>query len=909
MPAALAWATAWWLTGAPAFAGPAAALLWAVVMVVALAVAAFAASAARRKHSRPAFRSPSHRSPFRGSDLPAWQRGPWQRAPWWRVTRATLAGTVLVCVTAAALLASLVAVAAAARLPAEIAAVAATHSSVTARIVVRSVPVGAPALSGFGGTGADTGAGADTGSGRIRFSGTLVAVDAVTGRTAAAAAAATGAAREGRSVPVLVFASGSPGDSLRIGATVRVDATLVATEPGDAAALLVFALGRPVPVSEAPWWLDWADALRSRFAAAAATLPGDGGALLPGLAIGDTSAVGDDLDAAMKSSALSHLTAVSGANCAVLIAIIMLLGGRFRLGRLRLGRGARITLSLAVLLGFVVLVTPEPSVLRAAVMAAVLLIGVGVGRPGRGVPLLALSVIVLLATDPWLSRSYGFALSVLATGGLLVLAGPLTRSLARWLPTGLAALIAIPLAAQLACQPVLVLLSPTFPLYGVPANLLAEPAAPLGTVLGLAACLLLGWLPGLASVVLWTAWVPSAWIAAVARTTAGLPGSSLPWPGGPFGVAVTAVLTAAVLVLFLRHGTGTRKRSGPGEQGPGPGPGRGRDGTSRSRRGDGSGLRRGPQRMLRRILWLRRRPRARGRGRTRSTLDGWSAVALVVLVLFVGGYAGTLIGQAVGRALTFPADWQIAACDIGQGDAVVVRDHGADRDRFALVDVGPDPKPLQRCLRSLGIDRIDLLVLTHYDMDHIGGIAAVIGRVGTALVGIPENAQDERLHARLAEGGAEVRQAAKGDAGTLGGLRWDVLWPVRGGSEMQTGNPGSVTIEFDGRGIRSVFLGDLGEDAQDALDRVSAPGRVDVVKVAHHGSRDQSPPFYAELHATVGLISVGAGNRYGHPTASLLDLLRSVGTLAVRTDRQGLSVVAPASTGGGALAVWTEKGG
>ncbi|WP_281534803.1 ComEC/Rec2 family competence protein [Cryobacterium breve] len=449
-------------------------------------------------------------------------------------------------------------------------------------------------------------------------------------------------------MPVLVFAAAAAADGLRIGATVSLDATLVATEPGDAAALLVFDDGRPVPVAAAPWWLDWADALRSRFAAAAAALPGDGGALLPGLAIGDTSAVGDDLDAAMKSSALSHLTAVSGANCAVLIAIIMLLGGRFRLGRLRLGRGARITLSLVVLVGFVVLVTPETSVLRAAVMAAVLLIGVGVGRPGRGLPLLALSVVVLLATDPWLSRSYGFALSVLATGGLLVLAGPLTRSLARWLPTGLAAVIAIPLAAQLACQPVLVLLSPTFPLYGVPANLLAEPAAPLGTVLGLAACVLLGWFPGLAGVVLWSAWVPSAWIAAVARTTAALPGSSLPWVGGPFGVAVTVLLTAAVLVLLLRRGTATGARAGIGERGLGLRPGR--DGTSRSRQGEGSGARRP------------RRPRAGGTGRTRSVLDGWSAAALVVLVLFVGGYAGTLIGQAVGRAVTFPADWQIAAC-------------------------------------------------------------------------------------------------------------------------------------------------------------------------------------------------------------------------------------------------------
>jgi competence protein ComEC len=279
----------------------------------------------------------------------------------------------------------------------------------------------------------------------------------------------------------------------------------------------------------------------------------------------------------------------------------------------------------------------------------------------------------------------------------------------------------------------------------------------------------------------------------------------------------------------------------------------------------------------------------------------WPAGALALLLTVVCAYSGLLIGSGVGRAAAFPADWQIAACDIGQGDAVVVR----DRDRYALVDVGPDPKLLAACLHTLGIARINLLVLTHYDMDHIGGVGAVIGRVDTALVGIPENAQDERLHERLAEGGAVVRESARGDRGTLGGLRWEILWPVHGSPVMQVGNPGSVTIAFDGRGIRSLFLGDLGEDAQNALRRVAAPGQLDVVKVAHHGSADQSPELYAALRATVGLISVGADNGYGHPTRRLLDILASVGTLAVRTDRQGLAVIAPAR--GGALTLWTEK--
>lgn len=785
-PAATAWLAAWLLIAFPGWAPGAQAALWAAALGVGLVVA---------------------RRLVRARGAPAW-------------------GVGLVCCAAAALMASAVTVAAPGRLPETVRESAARQESVTVLLTVASIPVqtqsfGAPAL--FGPAGSDSGA-----SARVRFRGTLTGIEQ-------GEVARKGAGR-GLSVPVVVFAETASGQAtaLQIGSGVRLDATLRLTAAGDAASALVFGRGPPELLVTPPWWLGWAGELRTLFTTAAGDLPGDGGDLLPGLAIGDTSSVEADLDAAMKTSSLSHLTAVSGANCAVVIAGVMLLTGF-----LGLRRGIRIAISLLTLLGFVVLVTPEPSVLRAALMATILLLGIASGRPGRGVPLLALVVILLLAADPWLARSYGFALSVLATAGLLVLAGPLTRMLHRWLPTWLAAVIAIPLAAQLACQPVLVLLTPTLPLYGVPANLLAGPAAPAATVIGLIACLLLPWLPGVAGGVLYLAWLPAAWIAAIARTSAELPGSRLPWLGGPLGVLVTVLLTVAAVALVMR-----------------------------------------------------------GRGQVRAR---WPIAAIAVLVLAAGSYAGSLIGAGVGRAVAFPADWQIAACDIGQGDAVVVR----DRDRYALVDVGPDPALLADCLDTLGIDRIDILVLTHYDLDHIGGVAAVIGRVDTALVGIPENADDERLHDALAAGGAELRGAARGDTGTLGELRWEILWPVRGSAVMQTGNEGSVTIGFDGRGIRSLFLGDLGEESQDALRRSSSPGEVDVVKVAHHGSGDQSPELYADLRATVGLISVGRENGYGHPTDTVLDILAAAGTLALRTDQQGLLVIAP-GPGGGALTVWSE---
>ncbi|WP_104081401.1 ComEC/Rec2 family competence protein [Cryobacterium sp. Y11] len=721
-----------------------------------------------------------------------------------------LVASVVLCCTGAALIASAVAVWSPVRFPAVLQGAAQSQSTVTATVTVWSVPVPMKAFIGTGN------------SGRVRYRATLTQL-AARGETVAV------------SSPVVVFAEEAHnGNEPEIGSSLQLRGTLRPTELGDAAVALLFATDAASMLALPPWWLQWANDLRSGFKTAATSLAGDGGDLLPGLSIGDTSAVSADLDAAMKASSLSHLTAVSGANCAIVIASIMLLGGY-----LRLRRTWRILLSLATLLGFTVLVTPEPSVLRSAVMATVTLASIGAGRPGRGVPTLLFVVIGLLAIDPWLARNYGFALSVLATAGLLVVAGPLCRVLSQWMPTALAAIIAIPLAAQLACQPVLILLNPSLPLYGVPANILAGPAAPVATVVGLVACLTLPVLPGVASGLLALAWIPSAWIAAVAQTVSTLPGTRLPWPGGAPGVLLLVAVTLLTLVVVLR--------------GPSARPAR------------------------------------------------WPAAVLAVLLVGLGGYAGSLIGTRIGRAVSFPANWQIAACDIGQGDAVVVR----DGDSYGLVDVGPDPKLLSTCLNTLGITRIDLLVLTHYDLDHIGGVDAVIGRVDTALVGVPENAQDESLHERLAAGGAVVRQAARGDSGTLGGLHWNILWPIRGATTMQVGNPGSITITFDGLGIRSIFLGDLGQDSQDALRRVSPPGRVDVVKVAHHGSADQSPELYAELRARVGLISVGAKNTYGHPTDKLLNILSSVGTVSVRTDREGMSVVAPGVNG--TLVLWTEK--
>ncbi|MEO6941721.1 MAG: ComEC/Rec2 family competence protein [Terrimesophilobacter sp.] len=637
---------------------------------------------------------------------------------------------------------------------------------------------------------------------------------------------------DGITIPALIFGEAP---SAGIGTELRASGTLATTDDGDRVRFLIFARGSPRTLASPPWFLEWSNALRSGFRNTAHGLPGDGGALLPGLAIGDTSAVSPSLDTAMKSTSLSHLTAVSGANCAVVVALIMILGRA-----LGASRRVRVVMSLAILTGFVIVVTPDASVLRAAVMAAIVLGSMATGRPARGLPVLCLALIVLLAVDPWLSRDYGFILSVLATAGLLVLAGPLAGVLSRWLPVPVAAVVSIPLAAQLACQPVLILLNPAIPVYGVIANLLTEPAAPIATVLGLLGCVGLPVFEPFGRVVMVVAWLPSAWIAAVARFFADAPGAQAPWlPDGWGSAALTIVIALVLLVVFRPRTRVTRRLAG----------------------------------------------------------------ALVISVI---AYVGAIAGAQVGHRNALPPSWQVAACDIGQGDAVLVRSLG----EVALIDTGPQPERLDACLDELGVDRIQLLVLSHYDLDHVGGTAAVVGRVDRAIVGPISDGGDSALRTKLSDAGARVDEVSRGETGMLGELRWQVLWPPDRLGSIEPGNPASVTVRFDGVGecangcLSSLFLGDLGEEAQSRMLGIAHPDAVDVVKVAHHGSADQCERLYERVQARVGIIGVGAGNSYGHPTDVVLGILRRVGTVATRTDLDGMVLLSPSS--GGGVMVWTE---
>jgi competence protein ComEC len=304
-------------------------------------------------------------------------------------------------------------------------------------------------------------------------------------------------------------------------------------------------------VSQAPALFAKADSLREHFLARSLARGGDAGALLPGLSLGDTTGVPDDLERDMRRSALAHLVAVSGANCALVVGIAVwvtaLLGGSVR---------ARLISGSVALVGFVILVTPEPSVIRAAVMAVIVLFAMAIGRPFQGLPVLGITVWVLLLIDPWRSVELAFVLSVAATAGILLGYARLADVLQRVMPKPLAWFVALPLSAQLAVQPIIILLRPTLPVWGIPANILAAPAAPLVTFLGVLGAIT-GPLPDpVSEFFTWLGWFPAAWIAGIARAVSLAPLTEVSWVAGVPGLMALAIVTTLALMAIRARKSG-----------------------------------------------------------------------------------------------------------------------------------------------------------------------------------------------------------------------------------------------------------------------------------------------------------------------------------------------------------------
>ena len=291
-------------------------------------------------------------------------------------------------------------------------------------------------------------------------------------------------------------------------------------------------------------------------------------ALVPGVALGDDHALPAQVREDMRTVSMTHLTAVSGQHVAIILGL-----GLTGLGALP--RRWRALLGTVMLTLLVILVRPSGSVLRAATMGAVMLLGVVAGRRAASVPALCAGAIVLLLIDPWQSRDYGFALSVAATAGIVIGSKPVAAHLSRRLPRWLAAAVALPLVAQAACGPILILLQPSVGAWSVPANLLSEPAAVIATISGLLAAMIAPAWPAAAAVTAWPALAACSWMVWVAGFFAHLPGAALPWPEGLTGALALGACEIGVLLAVsprarraLADGAGRLRRRARGRLAP-----------------------------------------------------------------------------------------------------------------------------------------------------------------------------------------------------------------------------------------------------------------------------------------------------------------------------------------------------
>lgn len=614
--------------------------------------------------------------------------------------------------------------------------------------------------------------------------------------------------------PALVTATDGAWLTLRPGQPITVSGRLA---PSDGGAIAAFLRAEGTPEVRGPpsWASRMTEPLRHGLREAVAGLAPEPRGLIPGLVIGDESLLPEQVRQDMTTTSLTHLTAVSGTNVTIILVVAM---GLARWCGVR-GRALPV-LGLAAIVGFVLLARPEPSVIRAAVMGAVAVIGLVVAGRRRGLSALATAVIVLLLADPWLARAPGFAMSVLATGGILVFV-PRWQQAMSWLPPWLATALAVPIAAQAACTPVLVTLSDEISLVSVPANLLAAPLVAPATVLGVAAAAVAPvWSAG-AVACAWLAGWPAGGIAWIAAWGSALPRSTMPWPAGATGVVVALVAVAGLVGL---------------------------------------------------LPWVLGRP----------VVSATVAIGVVALIVVVPSPGWP------------PLAWIVVACDVGQGDAMVLR---VDSASAVVIDTGADPRAVQRCLDSLEITDVPMLVLTHFDGDHVLGTPGVLAdrTVGRAVVSpvVEPDANAANVTTWLREAGVPIEVATAGTRYAVGpDVRLTVLWPQRlvtAGASMP--NDASVVVLAEVHGVDVLLTGDLGPLAQSALLGVAPDVDVDVLKVPHHGSPRQDERLLTGVGADVALIGVGADNTYGHPAPWVIDVLERSGQLVVRTDLDGTVAV------------------
>jgi competence protein ComEC len=581
-------------------------------------------------------------------------------------------------------------------------------------------------------------------------------------------------------------------------------------------------------------------------------------ALARGFVLGEDDGVDATTTEDFRRAGLSHLLAVSGQNVALLALLAMPL-----LAALGMPLRTRLVWMLGLIAVYVPLAGAGPSIQRAGVMGALSVLATLSGRRISRLYFLAFAATLLLALEPGIAADVGWQLSFAAVLGILLLAAPLRAAIAARLGDrswrrALADGAAMTIAATLSTAPLIAFHFESLSTMTLCANLLALPAVAPAMWLGMLSAAA-GQVPG-APVQLLNA-LDAPLLAYIAQVAA--------WCGRPSWaylhvrlglnglIATYAALAAGVLLvprLSRRRRLQALRRPMPAASQVSP--------MSQKAAANLTPRRRGLIRIA-----------------SKASTALWVGVALIVPTTLTvpalsGGAGGGVGSPAVGL--------RVSVLDVGQGDAILLQPRGAPA---VLVDGGPPGDGIEAKLRAAGVDRLGAAIVTHDQSDHAGGIRDLIGAmpIERVLFAVLGRSTLSRAHAV----GIATARLAQGSELRSGRLRLDVLWPPR---ELLAGphrgeDPNALAIVALARWRDFSML--LTADAEAETTPLD-PGPIDVLKVAHHGSDDAGlGALLDRTRPRAAVISVGAGNPFGHPTPGTLATLAAHGVPTLRTDLDG----------------------
>jgi len=628
---------------------------------------------------------------------------------------------------------------------------------------------------------------------------------------------------------VLLLAPARGWSNLLRGQQTNASGVLMPAESNDGTVAVLRVRGSPQQVSSASALQQAAQALRNGLRTAAGSLSDDAKGLLPGVVIGDTSGLRQPVIDDFRTAGMAYLLAVGGYHFMIVCGALLWLLRRF------IGPRLSAVLTGLVLLAFFEVAGPKPSVLRAALMVGVGLLALATGRRRSTSSALAATILVLLLWQPEFSGNVQFALSVLATMAMVLLAKPTAEALRRrGVPGGFAELIAIALVAHLMTAPLVAASYGQFSLAAVGANVLAEPAFVPVMVLGVLAMACSPLSPPAAGFIAHLAQWPADWLIGVAHHAAQLPAAALPWPTGWLGGVALAALIITVVIAM------------------------------RSRRF--------------RVLTI-------------AVLAGVLVVVIPVRMIAPGwppaGWAmvDCDVGQGDGEALA-----------TSQPDRAVVVDTGPDEDAIdgclSRLNITQIPMVI---LSHLHADHVGGLAAVLRGRA-VGAVAVGPSRV-PAWAWAQVKQETAAAHVPLVELSPGQHLQWPGLAIDVIGPPAAESWPTGDDPSGTVVNNASLVLRAQTTAGSVLLTGDVELAAQADLLDAGTNLTADILKIPHHGSRYSAPSFLDAVHARVAVASVGLGNPYGHPSPLTLNRLTADGALVLRTDHDGDVAILPGPNG------------